>query len=291
MKIAFIHSLMNEGKTNHKLVGIINDLGVDVRTFDLREDVSIEDIAESPLAINRVFPTASLRGNNSMSKVLDISHELEERGIRVVNPTLAALCDYNRQIQMEVLKNKGIHVPDTYLVSSYEEMYALVRSLNIPVMLKPNSGGGAKEVTFIENPDNIPKPGDVNFETIPYVIQEYIANDGYIWRVNVLGDKIHYAAKKDVNGGIASACRGSTYQQVDEKPKVLLDSAMRAMEACNMDYGGFDVVEELGTGDFHFIDVNPTCTYSVGGGYQAMLGHDPVTKLAEFLISLYPEGE
>ncbi|MEJ2177730.1 MAG: hypothetical protein P8Y12_07215 [Gammaproteobacteria bacterium] len=143
-------------------------------------------------------------------------------------------------------------------------------------------------------------------------MQRYIRSDGFVYRVEVLGDELFYSIKQPVIAGefnycAADGCSTDTNEQatavehhfggdtdfdfcvlddaggiqIHEPPSMVLDNVVRIIKACHADFGGVEYFIDTDTGQPCYYDFNPYSNFVSDG--ENLLGFSPEERFADFV--------
>ena len=184
-------------------------------------------------------------------KDIYLADYLEKQGIKLFNSKKAIeLCD-NKILMYQVLKEKGVRIPRTFIAPktfeglgyndlSFLDQVAL--EIGYPLIIKEAYGSFGEQVYLANNKSEaqeiIAKIGHKDF-----LMQEYISSSkGRDVRVNVVGKEVIVSMLRnnpsDFRSNISSGGSGTRYS-ANEDFKAL---AIKASEALGLDFAGVDVL-------------------------------------------------
>jgi len=238
------------------------------------------------LYVNRVFPSAEMRGNViSIEKLHHLLNHFNKCGIQVVNSYEAFLYDCSKWKTYSVLKDKGFTLPETVYFDGESGLNIEENALEYPLVAKRDCGGRSFDMQIISMPDDM-IDFKRNMSRTHWVFQAFIEPvKGYTTRVEVVGGKIMTALKRFIGKrGISSYSAGSGYEVYEDCPSEILDDSIAALNALHIEMGSLDFIED-GRGRTFLIDVNATSNFTPD--YIPLLGFDPIEKMAEYVIKKY----
>lgn len=153
-----------------------------------------------------------------------------------------------------------------------------LNNLPLPLIAKPFGGSCGAGVKLISNYDQITLL-DNN-----YIIQPYIPNDGD-WRVVVVGGKAISAIKRLGKIGQATnniATGSFAVAETDNNVlKHIFPIAEIASESMNFDYVGVDIIKNIETNTYYFLETNERATFETS---QILTGVNIAKKIIERLV-------
>lgn len=173
---------------------------------------------------------------------------------------------FDKYTQYQIIKNAGInHIP-TY---TSEE---ILTTDFIPFVSKPRRGSMGKGVELlytkhILSPDNIYQPP--------------IRNDGD-WRIIVIGNKVISSIKRRGKGFLNNLAQGADgWEDWDDNASKL---ALESAKALEIEYAGIDIMKDLDTGEYYFLECNSTTTFDTS---QILTKIDIADELVEYIYNTY----
>lgn len=236
------------------------------------------------LVVNRIFPSANLRGYNNTNIVGgNLLKAAFDQGIQIVNPYETFIYDQSKFVLWNYLKKDSFRIPELIYMTNNCEGIELEKDL-YPVILKPDQGGCSEGVHIIKNADEL-KNTIKTLPNVPYMVQEYIRPDkDYTIRAEVVDNKIMAVFKRSIGeGGISSQHRGSIYEIYHDYPEIIETIALSICYLLKIGMGSIDLIER---GEkFYVIDVNSTSNFSEDK--VKLLGFDPTLNMAEYIKKCY----
>ncbi|MCC7197201.1 hypothetical protein IT413_03335 [Candidatus Peregrinibacteria bacterium] len=168
----------------------------------------------------------------------------------------------NRQLRAKnyqqrlVQTQTSVPIIPTFTFESVEDLNAALESGKIvyPFIAKPLRSGKAKGVRLIRN--------EADFDFVDFhklLFQPYIRNNGD-YRVLMLGGKMLGAMKRVAAQGsiVNNISMGGTPTAVRDEKILgkLSDYGVQIAKATGLDFFGLDIIEEAGTGDLRFMEIN-----------------------------------
>lgn len=278
MKIGILHHDLEE---QEKIIAeeLIKN-GFEVKLYDLRK-VSLEELKRNDVILNRVFASVANRNYNDNLMALEQLRYLENCGVTCLNSYFTTKCDYSKHFSAQIMIEKGILSPDTFLIKSmdqledakkFAEKYGLEKG--IPIVLKRDIGGRGKDIHLIKNVDDLEKKikmalldaKDDGYSS-GYVLQEFIESVlPHDYRVSIVNGEIIYSMTrsfiKDRESNktwISSMTLGSKEKYV-KLPDKIRDISLRATKAIGAFFNDTDVI--VSAKGPYIIENNPTPNFA-----------------------------
>ena len=272
--------------SNQHLGDLLNVAGVETELINLETaPIGRERIFKHKLIVNRLFPSAALRGYTRSFKVAgDVLKAVHDRGIAMINPYPAYAYDCSKMRAAQALSRVALPTPSCY--ACFSSPAQLPRnSVNYPCVLKPDCGGRSLFTYIINNQKEL-EAAVKEIPAVPFIIQKYCAPiRNYITRLEIIDDKIMSIMKRSVGSqGISGYHHGSVYQEYPNYPDRIIQASFKALGTLDIEMGSLDIVESDGD-EFCIIDVNATTNFSPDN--LDWLGLDPMQVMAEYIINKY----
>ena len=264
------------------------------------------------LAINRIniMPSAS-RNPQVAFQTLHYLHWLELSGVRVINGSRSHFIGASKAMQNGIFSSLGLSCPKSIAIYRGEDALAAADSIGYPVVIKPNIGGSGSGVAKYETKEELLaairiKSIDLGVDKTG-VVQEYIESDGYVYRVEILGNQLFYSIKQKIQDGnfnycAADGCSTSEGQNVDKEafdfcvagtntgievyepnPSVV-NNVVNIIHHCHADVGGVEFFIDQKTGLPCYYDFNPYSNFVSNG--ESLLGFSPESRFIEFVSAI-----
>jgi len=274
--------------SNLHLAELLEAKGVEVELIDLREGLlHLGDDSPLDLCINRVFPSAVMRGSApSINLAQKYVLWLESKGRRVINPSQASFYDYDKAATYIKLSQLGVLVPQTLVCSSSQALREGAEILGFPLILKHNLGGRAYKTKIFLSPseweEDLKRGMDFGTDHL-LLLQRYIPPLGdYTLRSEVVGGELICLLKRYVaEGGISSWSRGSRYEAIPHPAKEIVSLTLRVAKETAMEMGSLDLVQDE-EGRIYVLEINATSNFTPE--YVFLLGFDPVERMADYIL-------
>jgi len=230
---------------------------------------------ESLCALDEMPCDADLHLLKSYTELsLSFAGALSAQGANLINPYEGCAAARNKIVCYEMLKQSGVPVPRAWITSDLSLLRELLQ--RYPLILKPYMGWRGEGVKLIRHERDLM---GLQQPSSPFLIQEYIENDGEDLRLYVAGDEVF---------GIRKRFSRSSFSVDGEPTPVsteMRDLALRCGRVFGLRLYGIDVIE--GREVPKVIDVNyfpgykgvPGAAYSVAG------------CIANYVMSLRPAAQ
>jgi glutathione synthase/RimK-type ligase-like ATP-grasp enzyme len=301
---------------NHEwMAGLFDQLdqrGLDYDAIDLTDGAFLLDApGDYSLVINRVSPSAYLRGHGSAIRLASSWLEtLERSGRRVINGARSFQLETSKVAQHLLIRDLGLRVPATAVFNDRHAIRSLARDFPFPAILKPDMGGSGAYVRFVANREHLETllrdEPDLFGPDHMLLLQEFItAADGTIMRIELVDGEFLFAMRvrptNTFNLCPAEGCERPSAQgadadddpdvEFDYEPDVAIEAVAQAREivrAAGLDVGGVEYIETA-DGRRYFYDINATSVYrpdivqASGVDAQGMFGAFVERELAKEL--------
>ena len=256
---------------------------------------------------NRMSPSAWKRGRGG---AIFFTHDylswLETHGVDVINGAAAFRLETSKAQQIALLAKLGIRAPKTRVATSIDARPEAARSLEFPIVVKPNIGGSGAGIVRFDTPGDLQAASPEVFRSVDGVllVQEYHRPRGNsIVRIETLdwrylyGIRIHLGDSADFNLCPADVCKtvdgrdltsaacpaGAANAGLTVEPFTPHDDVIAAAEyiarAAQIDVGGIEYLESERDGQIYFYDINALSNF-VADPLQ-VLGFDPTVNLVD----------
>lgn len=147
---------------------------------------------------------------------MDVLHQLEAHGVRVLNPPRAVEMCVDKYWTTARLADAGLRVPPTVACQEAEAALAAFEELGGDVVVKPVFGSEGRGMVRVSDREMAWRTFRTleRTQTVLYV-QQYIAHPGWDLRVFVLGQRVLAAMRRHANGGWrTNVAQGGTAEAV-----------------------------------------------------------------------------
>ena len=282
-----------------------------LRADNLTFDPSSSLAGRYSAIFNRMSPSAWERGRGGA--VFFTQHLLrhwESQGLDVVNGSRAYTLDISKAAQSAFLERLGIHTPKTKVVYDAGQLVAAGRSLQYPLLVKPNMGGNGAGVVRVDSEDELAFRVETgSLKTGPdgvYLLQEYHApQGGAVVRAETLEGRLLYGIRlhlgqtrnfsicpADVactldgralaaNARAAGHANGARVEAFEPETEAVHEIE-RIAQAAGMDVGGVEYLISERDGRRYYYDVNVLSNF-IADPVQ-VIGFDPTARLVDALL-------
>ena len=281
-------------------------------------DVAGTDDAEYSVVINRMSPSAYLRGaGNAILYTQNYLAHLEQLGVRVINGTRAFRFETSKAQQLTLLRSLGLPYPAARVINHGSEASAAADGLRFPVVIKANIGGSGAGIVRFDTPEDLARASledrlDLGLDQTA-LVQEYIpARGGHITRVEVLDGRFLYAINVHTAGDTFNLCpadicqtsdgvtleRGACAQDTPKNglrveaftpPAEVIADVERITAAAGIEIGGVEYIVDDRDGQRYYYDINALSNFVADA--PRVLGFDPFVQLADWLEREQRGGE
>ena len=299
MKVAFLHE---HPTWSDALIAALVDAGIDLLPINIA-DLAFDTGALNPpydLLINRVniMPHAS-RHPSLAFHTLHFLGWLESTPVRVLNGYRAHAIGASKAMQNGLFARLGLRHPAAVAIHRPEDALAAAERIGFPLIVKPNLGGSGSGVAKYDDMESLQR--DLLLKAIDLgidrsgIVQRYIESDGFVYRVEILGDEPFYSIRQPAvadrfNYCAADGC-GAAANNEDEgagrgielhqPSETVVRQVMSILKAANADFGGVEYFIERDSGEPCFYDFNPYSNFVAGG--EALLGFSPERRFVAFI--------
>lgn len=309
MKIGFLYE---HPSWSDSLIAAFEDAGVDlvpVNVGELSFAVSGDDIPFE-LAVNRVnvMPSPG-RPPQVVFHTLHYLAFLEARGIRTVNGVRAHQAGASKAVQNGIFRRMGLHFPEAVAIYRRSDVRDAAERIGFPLLVKPNIGGSGAGIRRYDSPDELEaaidnRQFDLGIDGTG-LIQRIAPSDGYVYRVELLGDTLLYAIRQPVAEASFNYCAADGCSVRDNgdnndpdsraagsenpiqpfvPPESILSDVRAVVAAAGADLGGVEYFLDPTDGLPCFYDFNPYSNFVTNG--EALFGFSPERRFVEFVTAL-----
>ncbi len=293
--------LYENGAWMHELFAALDRRGLAYEAIDLSDAAFLlDDPGRYSLVINRVIPSAGIRGNGSAIALAQGWLEaLERRGTRTINGADAFRLETSKVAQYQLIRELGLRVPQTAVFNDRQAIRALAADFPFPAILKPNTGGSGAHIRFVGSREHLDRllneEPDLFGPDHVLLLQEFITSpDGSVIRMEFVGGELLFAMrvrpKNTFNLCPAEGCERPPVDEGDEVdvlfehaadiPEDAVAQARAIVRAARLDVGGVEYIESR-DGRRYFYDINATSVYRPD--IVAASGVDAMGRLVSFI--------
>jgi hypothetical protein len=283
--------------------------------FDLKL-INVADLSFRPdigpnfdFAVNRVNMMPSSERNPSVVfHTLHYLNWLETMGVTIVNGSQAHFAGASKAIQNGLFSKLGLHCPQAVAVYQAQDILKAAESIGFPLIIKPNIGGSGSGIARYDSYNELEtavksSKVDLGIDGTG-LVQEYIHSDGYVYRVEILGNRLFYSIKQKImahtfNYCAADGCsvagtpenKDASFDhcalnqeariQTFEADETIVAQVISILQSANADLGGVEYLMDTKTGRPCFYDFNPYSNFVSNG--QTLLGFSPEQRFVDYI--------
>lgn len=279
-------------------------------------DLSFHPDKEGPsfsFAVNRINMMPSSGTNSSVVfHTLHYLNWLETMGVTIVNGSQAHFAGASKALQNGLFSKLALHCPQAVAVYRVEDVLKVSKTIGFPLIIKPNIGGSGNGISRFDTYDELEtavKSGNVDLGIDGTgLVQEYIHSDGYVYRVEILGNHLFYSIKQKIMPNIFNYCaadgcsasqtpenKDSSFDycalnqeiriQPFEAEKAVVEQVISIIHSAGADLGGVEYLMDTKTNTPCFYDFNPYSNFVSNG--QALLGFSPEQRFVDYIKDTY----
>ena len=313
MQIAFLYEHPEWSKA---LLEAFSGCGIElvpVNVADLVFDTSSRPRFDA--AINRIniMPSAET-DPRVVFQVMHYLSWLEISGTRVINGAMSHTIGSSKVMQNGVFASLGLRHPKGIAIYRPADAPDAARKIGYPVIVKPNIGGSGSGVALFETEKDLEQAVanrslDLGIDRSG-LVQQYIQSDGYVYRIEMLGDQLFYSIRQKIQEGTFNYCaadgcstageestqdnevetddfdfcviNGGDRIKVFDPPGPVIDTVNSIVRRCQADLGGVEYFIEASTGEPVYYDFNPYSNFVSNG--SELLGFIPENRYIEYVM-------
>jgi hypothetical protein len=252
-----------------------------------------------PLYLNRLSASSYQRHHQqAIACALSYMQWLTAHGARVLNAHNAHL-EVNKVDQLLAFIQHGLRIPRTWVFNHVNQLPLLPKDFPFPLLVKPAQGGAGSLILRFDSWEAL-QEGTGAITAPPdglMLAQAYVCPaEGYINRVEILGDQLLYALKVypsdhfnlcpadacEVDVGAPSQAQFFLNETLDS---ALLDTILRFFVRLKLDYGSIEFLQG-DDGHLYFYDLNLNSNYRTT--LPGVQHFDPWGQLADYLAAQLP---
>jgi glutathione synthase/RimK-type ligase-like ATP-grasp enzyme len=283
-----------------------------INVAELSFETEIKGNEKFDLAINRInIMPSEKRKPEVVFQALHYLNWLELSGVHVVNGARSHFIGASKAMQNGIFSSLGLHCPKAIAIYRVEDSVSAAEKIGYPVIIKPNLGGSGAGVAKYDNFAELRaalkiKSVDLGVDRTG-IVQEYIESDGFVYRIEILGDQLFYSIRQPIQEGSFNYCAAdgcsADMKQVEEsdpfdfcvigeesrievyKPeRAILDNVIKIIKSCSADVGGVEFLLDKKSGLPCYYDFNPYSNFVSNG--ESLLGFSPEQKYISFISDL-----
>lgn len=241
-----------------------------------QEDINILLVRPNPAGRNLEFRSLIIK-------------QFELLGIPVINNYLAVMRAKNKMKSIQILSQKKIPLPKTYIVTHSKYIDDVIEDMGtFPVILKTVSGSHGQGVSIIESKRGLKSIIEMltkEKDHEPLIIQEYVKeSSGKDVRVFIVGKKIVGAMERIATrrGEFRSNFHLGGRVKIAELSEEERFIAHQAAEACGLDIAGVDIIRTNSGPKVLEVNANPGLE-----GITKATNRDIAGEIIKFAVNKY----
>jgi glutathione synthase/RimK-type ligase-like ATP-grasp enzyme len=285
MRVAILHQDLESYE--QAMVVLFAERGVQAQLLDVR-CTTVDDLRGCDCVFNRVYASVANRNLQDVMKTLALVEQAEAEGIWCVNGLAAARADYSKTVSTQRMLAAGVRTPaccKVQSVSDIEGAAEFMREHGSPVVVKPDVGGRAIDVTLaFDAPSLVERLGECLAGPRPaWCVQQFVSSvEPFDIRVMVIdgqADQLYGRRLVSASGEapwIGSGALGATAVALNPAQE-WIDLAARATVAIDALINELDMV--VAADGPYVIENNPTPAF-------AMLTEPRLASFADAFVTM-----
>jgi RimK family alpha-L-glutamate ligase len=211
---------------------------------------------------------------------MDVLHQLENMGVRLVNPAGAIEKMVDKYYTSSLLQAVGLRVPPTAVTENFADAMVLFEQLGGDVVVKPlfgSRGVGMVRVTDVDVAGRVFKA--LQLGGYVFYLQQFIPHNNRDLRVMVVGNKCIAAMERVSDNWKTNVSRGAK-PWAFQITKEIREASLKAARALGADYCGVDLLYGE-DGNLYVLEVNSMPAWQ---GLQQVTEFDIAERLVENFI-------
>ncbi|MBW2658461.1 MAG: hypothetical protein JRC87_02520 [Deltaproteobacteria bacterium] len=293
-----------------KLIETFQSNGIDLQLVNIA-DLSFCPDKDHPgfnFAVNRInMMPSSGRDPSVVFHTLHYLNWLETMEVTIVNGSRAHFTGSSKALQNGLFRKLGLHCPQAVAVYRIQDILTASETIGFPLIIKPNIGGsgsGISRYDTYEELETAVKSAELSLGVDGTgLVQQYIQSDGYVYRVEVLGNSLFYSIRQKMiaqtfNYCAADGCSISPSKDNDasynhcalnqedriqtfKADDTIVAQVISIIKAAGADFGGVEYLMDIATGMPCFYDFNPYSNFVANG--KSLLGFSPEQRFVDFI--------
>ncbi len=293
--------LYENGEWMEDLFAALDARGLRHERIDLADAAfSLDAGGDYSLVINRVSPSAGLRGHGSaLGLTRGWLEMLARSGTRVINGATSFRIETSKVAQYQLIRDLGLALPRTVAFNSRGAIRSLAHDFPFPAILKPDTGGSGANVRFVGSREALDELLDHEPDLFGpdhvLLLQEFVVPaDGTIVRTEFVDGEFLFGMRVRPNNTFnlcpADGCErppaeaGSeadvSFELYRDIPDEAVAQSREIVRAAGLDIGGVEYIETA-EGRRYFYDINATSVYR--SDIVSASGVDAQGKLGAFI--------
>ena len=202
MKIAFLYE---HPTWSEKLIDCFHNNDINLQLINIDEltfDTDSFDI-DFDLLINRVNVMPYERRDSAIVfHTLHFLNWLELSGVRIINGARTHYIGSSKAVQNGIFSMLNLDTPRAIAIYKNKDALKAAEKIGFPVIIKPNIGGSGSNIARFNSSVELKLAIDQKLINLGVdgsgLVQKYIYSDGYVYRVEILGDELFYSTKQKI---------------------------------------------------------------------------------------------
>lgn len=250
--------------------------------------------------INRVnaMPSAG-RSPSIAAHTVHILQALELWKVPLINGARTHLIGVSKTAQAALFASLGLRTPRSIAIHRPEEAPAAAERIGYPCLVKPNIGGSGAGISQFDDGEQLAlavrtRQLDLGIDGTGLIQQRIQSADGFVYRLEVLGDQVFYAIRQPIQEGSYNYCAadgcstgadagGGTRIDPFEPAGCIVEQAIACIQGAGADLGGVEYLIDGRTGEACFYDFNPYSNFVADG--ESLLGFSPEQRFIDFVLN------
>jgi len=306
MKIAFLYE---HPTWSNQLIQCFRDNGLDITLINIAEHTydTGQLKVDYDLLINRVnIMPSETRDLSVVFHTQHFLHWLTFADVKVINGAKAHVIGASKVLQNALFAKLGLDFPKAIALHKIEDAVNALDTIGVPMIVKPNIGGSGSYIAKYESKQALEE--DIAKGNLKLGVdntglaQEYIESDGYVYRVEILGDDLFYSIRQKMisdqfNYCVADGCSISTEEsgnefgfcatensaavEVFDVSNDILKDVKNILRGAEADVGGVEFFVNTKTDAPCYYDFNPYSNFVSNG--ETLLGFYPEQRFVDFI--------
>ncbi len=212
---------------------------------------------------------------------MDALHQLENRGVRLVNSPYAIEKMVDKYYALSLLQNAGLRVPETRVTENFNAALEAFEILGGDVVVKPlfgSRGVGMVRVSDSETAGRVFKA--LQLGGYVYYLQKFIPHHNRDLRVLVVGDECAAGMERVSDQWKTNVAAGACPVPVELTAEIM-DASRKAAKVLGADYCGVDLLRSE-AGELYVIEANSMPAWQ---GLQQVTNFDIAARIVDHCLA------
>ncbi len=312
MNIAFLYEHPNWSDALLQTFASRNFELTRINVADLSFATELTEKPQFDVAINRINIMPSAERNPQVAfQTMHYLNWLELSGVRVINGARAHFIGASKALQNGIFSRLGVACPRAIAIYRAKDALTAAEQIGYPVIVKPNLGGSGSGIAKYDKVAELEEAVESRSVDLGIdrtgIVQEYIESDGFVYRVEVLGNKKFYSIRQPIREGSFNYCAvdgcttnpaaededeslgfraidGSDRIELIQPDQAIVSDVIQIIRHCDADIGGVEYLVDANTGKPCYYDFNPYSNFVTDG--ESLLGFSPENRYVDFIENL-----